>query len=420
MPTGLNVLAGLQRGRGAAARAVLATPPTLEHLRHVLACIMEDPRWDRQVESRDTYYAELAVHLDLQAPQIGRRVEERASGGQGDETDLWLPSAVLAALVDAGDAEAGEVLTRLVRKSVLESEEPVSSEASTPRSRRSFVDASLSTTDLLEQATPWNRTKLVRVLSSRRGLADQEALLEATRSRSVHAGHVAWEVLASQGHDRLIHEAISVFQEHAGLPLEAQAPRVAERHGPKKYLLALPAETALPYAREWFFGPHPLSLLGAQILKRHAEASDGPVVIEALKSAWKSREMYRACDCVDILATAEHREATDTILEIDQETAYSYLRRRTTRFLVGAGVSHPAVASRLEDALWDCEGDTVLLAVRHARMSEATRSRLRELSASPFHDDDIRKTAAARLADPVSTSSPRPPSTPRKGPESSD
>jgi len=75
-----------------------------------LACILDDPRFDRQGDSRSDYYARLAVqcHLPLAAVEgyLRSRLDERAH----KYTDLQLDT--LASLTSRGGGEAARILAR--------------------------------------------------------------------------------------------------------------------------------------------------------------------------------------------------------------------------------------------------------------------------------------------------------------------
>jgi hypothetical protein len=90
----------LRHGRGAGFRAVLdAGPRTSDDL---LDCVLNDPRWDRQVEARDDYYARLLIATGANIDILRRRVAEEAP--DADEADFWLPVGVLSEMCRRGEA----------------------------------------------------------------------------------------------------------------------------------------------------------------------------------------------------------------------------------------------------------------------------------------------------------------------------
>jgi hypothetical protein len=78
----------------------------------VLACVLADPRWDRQVEQRDGYYAQLLVSIGADIEPIRERV--LAAGEEIDEPDFWLPIGVLAEMCRRGHQVARHVMASAV------------------------------------------------------------------------------------------------------------------------------------------------------------------------------------------------------------------------------------------------------------------------------------------------------------------
>ena len=60
----------LRSGRGDGYRAALSDVAVDD----VVACVVDDPRWDRQVESRDAYYANLLIRLNADVQPIVDRI----------------------------------------------------------------------------------------------------------------------------------------------------------------------------------------------------------------------------------------------------------------------------------------------------------------------------------------------------------
>ncbi|WP_125778405.1 hypothetical protein [Antribacter gilvus] len=89
----------LQRGRGNGWRRAAES---VRHGRdHLLACVADDPRWDRQVEHRATYYATLAIRLSLPATEVCVLVDGTEDG--------WLAESVLEAMAEHGDTDAARL-----------------------------------------------------------------------------------------------------------------------------------------------------------------------------------------------------------------------------------------------------------------------------------------------------------------------
>ncbi len=68
-----SLVGQLQRGRGRGwLRAVARSFEGLSALRD---CLAEDPCWDAQVEDRGSYYATLALELDVRAADVAAQIE---------------------------------------------------------------------------------------------------------------------------------------------------------------------------------------------------------------------------------------------------------------------------------------------------------------------------------------------------------
>ena len=100
----------LRSGRGDGYRAALSAVA----IDDVIACVVDDPRWDRQVESRDAYYANLLIRLNADVQPIVDRI--LSSGGAAEESIFWLPIGVLAQMARRKDAAAASGLALCVRR----------------------------------------------------------------------------------------------------------------------------------------------------------------------------------------------------------------------------------------------------------------------------------------------------------------
>src|SRR2546423_6699946 len=98
----------LQRGRGIAARRALSVPHADDA---VYECLINDPRWDRQTETRDTYLAGLVQKLDLPLAPIQSHL---LAYDDDDPWDIGLLLDVLALLTSAGSEDAAAVMRRYV------------------------------------------------------------------------------------------------------------------------------------------------------------------------------------------------------------------------------------------------------------------------------------------------------------------
>ena len=102
---GDSLLGRLQRGRGAGWLAAVDDP--VRGRADLLTCLADDPRWDRQVESRSDYYATLAIALNVAPAEIAALVRS---------DDDWLPWGTLEAMVERGATDAADVIDDLKRR----------------------------------------------------------------------------------------------------------------------------------------------------------------------------------------------------------------------------------------------------------------------------------------------------------------
>jgi hypothetical protein len=100
----------LRSGRGEGYREALR----IADVEDVVACVVDDPRWDRQVESRDDYYANVLIQLNADVRPIVDRIS--SLGAAEEESTCWLPIGVLAQMAHRGHAAAASGLALCVRR----------------------------------------------------------------------------------------------------------------------------------------------------------------------------------------------------------------------------------------------------------------------------------------------------------------
>ena len=79
----------------------------------LLVCVLHDPRWDRQVESREDYYARLMIATSTDVTALRRRIVD---SDRPNHADLWLPIGVLAAMCRRGSEVARDAIADAVRR----------------------------------------------------------------------------------------------------------------------------------------------------------------------------------------------------------------------------------------------------------------------------------------------------------------
>ncbi|MFO1460720.1 MAG: hypothetical protein U1G08_15110 [Verrucomicrobiota bacterium] len=444
-----SLLGQLQRGRGLGFLRLIREPQPVAH-RLLTHCILQDPRIDYQCENRSDYYAELALRVGLPLEPLANRIRE--DDGCEEHGLTW---KTLRALSRRGSREAAEILLEDCRTyqdwthhveslvsfpdpevtvrlaGIIESRFPTAialQEAlqyafldkpewqvlgnhsarireivSSPNhraTRREQADAfrfqftSLDLPGLLDFADNWKRIFGLRrfieaaVSPDDLGFLQSQVVLEH-RERAVGA---LW-ALAKIADPSLFGWLRDIYRANADLwrPLRCAL---------QDAMVALPAQTVLPLAREWFdHDDSNLSDMADALMKVHAAPEDLSLLRSALQNSLgnEPETSYRICD----LATAMERlEGVGPVPELGLafETALHSCARW---YLVPAMRStHPeSFQDRFsEECLWDCEDDVQLAGAEVVSLGAlGVPPRLKELSAAPWVDSEVRETASLRL-----------------------
>lgn len=322
----------LQRGRGLGYRRALTDPDAGEF---VYDCVRNDPRHDRQVESRGWYLSRLVTALRLPVAPIALHLHESA----GDGRSVDLACAVLVDLAVRGDGGALAALRAYPahgphRRWVLDTMREaglLGDDAAPSRGRSGRAGAGPS------DPPSWTDAQL----------ADQ---VRATRSRTA---------LVELGRRRS-----PLVLDLAEEPALRTGPGVLPGLGPALRTLGA---AALPRARGWLTGGDPfLADHAADILADHGDAGDIPALLDALTGAagrggWCTAEAP-ARGLGRLAATA----AAPVLRRLWAETTHSYAR---TAFLAGIVGTAPAAvaAAYLQEARDDCEPGVRDLAAARSR-----------------------------------------------------
>ncbi|MYV96812.1 HEAT repeat domain-containing protein, partial [Streptomyces sp. SID3343] len=171
----------------------------------------------------------------------------------------------------------------------------------------------------------------------------------------------------------------------------------------------LRSPAAVTRARVWAGRDDLLGEVAVRILAGAGESTDGPVLIDALRARVTDATCagdpiadqaghFRLCDLVAGIGRLALVEAVDLVRDVYRDAASAGLRACAVESLARIEPSF-AVGTAVE-ALWDCQADTRLIAVRHvdARRPDAAM-RLRRLAADPAEYDEVRSVARARLSE---------------------
>ena len=448
----------LQRGRGDGFRAALAGGS--EAAAEVVGCVLADPRWDSQVESRDDHYARLLLALAADLTPIAARLAELADDASLDLSDVWLPLGVCGELAARGHPGAREILAGLVARTrlwrpcldalasaggadlIAAVVSPADAAAFVARAaptelahavdliaapwatwaaqlptlrplllrrdaeRRAScsppvaLDPALSAAALLAIELPPRRMhELADLLDARRDAATTAALLAVATTPTHPARATALRLLGRRACVDLLDDATAYLRAEAA-PGAPRATHGSLRGGYLQYLERLPAAVVLPLARAWFAEPWPLSLAAGGIFERHATAEDRPVLVAAGATALASGEMYRLCHVLAALAVVADPAAIDLLCAVVHAAPYSYARRLALAALV-PHTGRADVDAVLTDALWDCEADARWIACDRADLAAPTvRARLDEIAADEREDTELRALAREVSAGP--------------------
>lgn len=447
-------LGQLQRGRGAGFLAACASPRAARH--DLLQCILTDPRIDRQLESRDCYYAELALRLDLDvAPLVERArtdedeplalgvLAEMAARGQADALALLdepgRQPEITAGLAEHLRAYPQWAIANLQRPVVellaeqLHARDDLAHDVEIfgefwqpwrtvlPRVERAFIDsaamaaaaaatapaplpdpASLSLEALLDciggQDTPRISSELLQ-----RSAESDRALLALCVEYSQENGRqasIAAETLGTFGDLRLLEAAESMFARTDLDPYDASDGSAMERRRRSAlafYFSALPPAVSLPLARTWWPRGGYFRRAAGSVLRHHAQASDRPYLEDFVRRTIR-RDSWHALNEIEALVHIGAAASLPTLIEVTEHATYAWARTRALPGVAAMAADRRA-QTVLREALWDCEDEARELGCQHTDLSlPQTRHRIAELAAAPWTDERTREVAAARAA----------------------
>ncbi|WP_280674402.1 hypothetical protein [Kitasatospora sp. MAA19] len=384
----------LQRGRGLGALMAAEDPTAAADL--VYGCIRWDWRWDTQVDHRALYLARLLRGLELPRGPV---VEVLA----GDEDACMRATGVLELLALGGSAEARDALRDYVREGehwvdVLESVAdawPAAWWDDLADTARARLQEGME--DPRPWALPWSSWGLARQ-AAERPAQEWDPLGDA-------ASPDLLELLADPGEPnaRKVGALNLLARREAEPGLVGLVPSLGTEDG--RYALPLLRRAveklgalAVPAARDWAASGTPwLAQLGHDVLARHGEEQDIPVLLAELEQDWVGRTwcgpMYSARGLARFGPRAA--EAASLLRRFWLWTPHSYERPAYLEAL--AAIGSAGMAEVYTECLWDCEADARLLAVRHAPDRPHVRERLACLRDDPMEEPEVRQAARVRL-----------------------
>lgn len=412
-------LGQLQRGRGNGFLAALDAG----HAAHedVLHCVLEDPRLDRQLESRERYYAELVMALEVPIAPILTHLKGR---------DAELGHAVLAGSFRLGHQACRDLLTNprsdealvtgiaqqlwglqwaklvdlhgLAAKVFLREALQVADCAQSSRRVQTSpqLPGAMSIHDLLElgrQMAHGQRWAIVEELC-RRGTEDDRAILAETVRTDIVYDRVrlAARALGTLADERLMPIAIDYFARE-DVPEDPTRRLVGydrmRRSALNDYVRHLPMDRQLELAREWHAQGGYFELIAGEVFGAQATPNDRDRIENFIAAHGTEGD---GCDIIfelDALARIGDPRSAPLLAQVVEQTTYSEARRRAIRALSGMQ-QLPLARALLREALWDCED----LAVEHAcslegELDEAAITRVRTLATHPLVDAELQHRA---------------------------
>lgn len=433
-----RTLAGkLQRGLGTGFLEALKTPRDVVHPL-LMDCIRVDPRLDRQLDNRETYYAELAMQVELPLAPV---LEELIDAGADEDEDTYLTVSVLIEIARRGGHQADRLLRdyvlwgphwhsvcwrlaeaaitpdwlelapELAGRSELDREqgrwshEPFVTWAKyeprfavlarkEPRLHRKEhsgapgVPLKGSTTALL-QHSGGGVTRAIAELSRRRSRADLDLIDEATSSPSAMTRAIAISAQFESGN--WAHWDLAI-----DMALRDQHPPYATSIA-NRAILKAPAGVLIPLAARWrsssnFRRRH----LAWEILEQHAAPNDRPWLERKLKrvSAIDPSDRFLVTTIAEIVAARFPGSEFPGLARKFDAFTYSFGRHFIAEAL--AATDPTFATTRAFTGLWDCESGVREVAAKHVSLDvPGARERLGEMADDEL-DEDGRVAAAAR------------------------
>lgn len=455
-----SLLGQLQRGRGLGfLRAQQAAATDVRPL--LLACVINDPRWDQQLEPRSFYYIPLIIQTGTPLEPIAEHLRKSEDQNQDGYTEL--ATEMLINLAYRGYANAGDLLydylsygcrwdmalealleidydpdglgeyDQILSRRFPDDDAPLRRwlaqkqadespwkewQAHNPRIARIFArleraEARKCQADAAARARfdgqPLPRLVdrlggedgwwVLGALRERAAAADLDTWLAVVRCRSSLRGGLALRALQRRG------AAIPPSLLPA-LRALLEEPRRQPRHvyvNAANAFALLPPELTLALAREWYDSAHQqLRWAADRVMNTHAQADDIPRLRAALLPAMEQATQvicssYRLRSILDVLARYPDQRPYPEVEVAFREVGDSWLRWRAAKVLFA---SEPEWFSRglAYECLWDCDDQVREVGCDAVHLDmPGTRERLHAIWHDGYIDDAVRQRAKARL-----------------------
>jgi hypothetical protein len=448
-----SLLGQLQRGRGEGFIRILSAPKA-EACQLLLQCISNDPRLDSQVESRDEYYASIAVKTGLDLAPLAQLLHQHDDKNQST-SNTTLAITTLGELAKRRFANAADILCDYIAwgqwwdwplddlvklsdsdvnmklanaierhfpsdedleealawfnlddpawKTLVQKSKRIGNISNKPRKRFGAVSnqhhsspdwTSMNTKQLLELADVKNRHKLRKVIRQRVTSSDVDLLLENVSIDKPIIADVALAGLAQLAPERIFGWLQNFWSSNPEMPGFL-------RHRSIEVMVSLPKVLTLPLARARLFHEtwHE-RLLAEELFEAHASKEDIPLLRAAIKQALRDDEenCYRLCNLAEAFSHLPGVGPIPELADVFVQFRYSYGRTRAANAInvTAPDLFHEKFAL---ECLWDCEDRTRVLGAKFVtEANKDVRARLHELASDVWEDKSVREEAEKRIA----------------------
>ncbi|MBE0542332.1 MAG: hypothetical protein IH623_13175 [Verrucomicrobia bacterium] len=445
-----SLLGKLQRGRGAGFLGTRRqTPSTIWPL--LVECITRDPRLDRQVESRDDFYAALVIETGMELKPLATHLREHDDTDQsGWNTTLtvttlgslakrnyqnavdilrdyvawgnwwnWAIDELVATQNPLAWANLDEVFCKRFSDDEALNEElgwfsvaedPWKTWCKQNTRLNQFIGSlrqpanqfeehdfkNLSVADVLQLAGKDARVyaKLRKIITHLVKPADFDFLLSQVSIAEPNRSGVALAGLAKLANPAMFDWLIDFWAKNPEMP-------VALRVRAEEAILSLPPARTLPLARSWLnHDAGHFRSLAEDLMKSHATPHDVPLLRKEMAAALvdADNQIYRLCDLIEAFKRLPGLGRLPELESVFVEFRYSYGRSRAAEALLAVDKEY-FVRTHAQECLWDCEDRTRALGCEAVDLADkTTNERIKQLSTDVWEDKSVRNAATQSLS----------------------
>ncbi|MFE3193957.1 hypothetical protein ACFXHA_33485 [Nocardia sp. NPDC059240] len=380
-------------------------------------CIVDDPRWDHQVEHRSWLYASLVAELGVDLQRF--RAAYAGPADPMDDSNAWLAVGVLEDLARAGIEGSVSELRHYLRT---RRDTYLALNALLPfhdrPEARGLLDEVLAVADDDDlrraiddcAAMPWPQwraesARIERVLMAEeqcrrapeprptpravRAAAERERILDVAVDAALIQPVTATDLSDAQWEATLLAIA-PVLLEDAFTPLRV---RIAVR----RHLRQLRSPRALAWARANAGMDTDFAFQALSLLCEIGEGSDAARLSDYLVGTRTASDddIYAQCTLVSGLTRLAYAPAVPMFESLFDTTVYSYLRERCARGLSLLSMSF--AHDRAFECLTDAESGIRAIGIAQVDLSRPqARERLTRIARDAMEDEDNRRAAAVR------------------------